>query len=155
MRRAPCAGSTRLSSLASTSTREPGWMSVQCACQVCVVSARVWRGCREGGHARATSIASSVAAGERAGCTMHHEPRGSCALTLQNGRVRQLPKLPFYYSAFLCGNCGICGKCGKQCAWAEGVTILLLSFLGFKIPRQQSPSSYLRATTYVSESKST
>ena len=79
MRRAPCAGSTRLSSLASTSTREPGWMSVQCACQVCVVSARVWRGCREGGHARATSIASSVAAGERAGCTMHHEPRGSCS----------------------------------------------------------------------------
>ena len=74
-------------------------MSVQCACQVCVVSARVWRGCREGGHARATSITSSVAAGERAGCTMHHEPRGSCALTLQNGRVRQLPKLPFYYSA--------------------------------------------------------
>lgn len=26
---------------------------------------------------------------------MRHEPRGSCALTLQNGRVRQLPKLPF------------------------------------------------------------
>ena len=100
MRRAPCAGSTRLSSLASTSTREPGWMSVQCACQVCVVSARVWRGCREGGHARATSIASSVAAGERAGCTMRHEPRGSCALTLQNGRVRQLPKLPFTIPPF-------------------------------------------------------
>ena len=75
-------------------------MSVQCACQVCIVSARVWRGCREGGHARATSIASSVAAGERAGCTMHHEPRGSCALTLQNGRVRQLPKLPFTIPPF-------------------------------------------------------
>ena len=32
---------------------------------------------------------------------MRHEPRGSCALTLQNGRVRQLPKLPklpFHYS---------------------------------------------------------
>ena len=146
MRRAPCAGSTRLSSLASTSTREPGWMSVQCACQVCVVSARVWRGCREGGHARATSIASSVAAGERAGCTMRHEPRGSCALTLQNGRVRQLPKLPklpFHYSL-----CGICGKCGKQCAWAEGVTILLLSFLGFKIPRQQSPPTYLKVRAH-------
>ena len=74
---------------------------------------------------------------------MHHEPRGSCALTLQNGRVRQLPKLPklpFHYSAV----CGICGKCGKQCAWAEGVTILLLSFLGFKIPRQQSPPTYLK-----------
>ena len=139
MRRAPCAGSTRLSSLASTSTREPGWMSVQCACQVCVVSARVWRGCREGGHARATSITSSVAAGERAGCTMRHEPRGSCALTLQNGRVRQLPKLPFTIP-----RCGICGKCGKQCAWNEGVTILLLSFLGFKIPRQQSPPTYLK-----------
>ena len=26
----------------------------------------------------------------------------------------------------------------------EGVTILLLSFLGFKIPRQQSPPTYLK-----------
>ena len=31
---------------------------------------------------------------------MRHEPRGSCALTLQNGRLRQLPKMPLYYSAF-------------------------------------------------------
>ena len=72
---------------------------------------------------------------------MRHEPRGSCALTLQNGRVRQLPKLPklpFHYC------CGICGKCGKQCAWAEGVTILLLSFLGFKIPRPSAESFLLR-----------
>jgi hypothetical protein len=78
---------------------------------------------------------------------MRHEPRGSCALTLQNGRVRQLyklPKLPFYYSAFLWGNCGKCGKCGKQCAWAEGVTILLLSFLDFKIPRPSAESFLLR-----------
>ena len=155
MRRAPCAGSTRLSSLASTSTREPGWMSVQCACQVCVVSARVWRGCREGGHARATSIASSVAAGERAGCTMHHEPRGSCALTLQNGRVRQLPKLPFYYSAFLCGNCGICGKCGKQFV-GRGRYNPASFFLGLKIPRPSVsrvlPSSYVSICLKVSKS---
>ena len=70
-------------------------MSVQCACQVCVVSARVWRGCREGGHARATSITSSVAAGERAGCTMRHEPRGCCAFdaTLRETPTN-LPKLP-------------------------------------------------------------
>ena len=44
--------------------------------------------------------------------------------------------------------CGICGKCGKQCAWAEGVTILLLSFLGFKIPRQQSPPTYLKVRAH-------
>ena len=148
MRRAPCAGSTRLSSLASTSTREPGWMSVQCACQVCVVSARVWRGCREGGHARATSITSSVAAGERAGCTMRHEPRGSCALTLQNGRVRQLPKLPFTIPPFF-AEIAVCGKCGKQFVGRALQSCVFLSW-ALKYPaRQQSPSSY------VSESKST
>ena len=121
MRRAPCAGSTRLSSLASTSTREPGWMSVQCACQVCVVSARVWRGCREGGHARATSITSSVAAGERAGRTMRLE----AALTLRYGRLRRTcPSCPS------CPQCGICGKCGIYNARAEGVATRVLSFLG-------------------------
>ena len=138
MRRAPCAGSTRLSSLASTSTREPGWMSVQCACQVCVVSARVWRGCREGGHARATSITSSVAAGERAGCTMRHEPRGSCALTLRMGESDNCPncRLLFRVAEY--------AESAENNVRGEGVTTLLLSFLGFKIPRQQSPPTYLK-----------
>ena len=144
MRRAPCAGSTRLSSLASTSTREPGWMSVQCACQVCVVSARVWRGCREGGHARATSITSSVAAGERAGCTMRHEPRGSCALlTLRYGRLRRTcPSCPSCYSAMR--NMRKLRKTIRACD-------LLLSFLGFKIPRQQSPPTYLKEHITLNE----
>ena len=102
MRRAPCAGSTRLSSLASTSTREPGWMSVQCACQVCVVSARVWRGCREGGHARATSIASSVpvAAGGGAG-RMHHAPRATRQLRFDATEWESptIAQIAVYYSA--------------------------------------------------------
>lgn len=69
---------------------------------------------------------------------MRHEPRGSCALTLQNGRVRQLPKLPFYYSALR--NM----RKVRKTIRGQGVTILLLSFLGFKIPRQQSPPTYLK-----------
>ena len=68
-------------------------MSVQCACQVCVVSARVWRGCREGGHARATSITISVAAGERAGCTMRLEGSYAFDATLRETPTN-LPKLP-------------------------------------------------------------
>ena len=36
--------------------------------------------------------------------------------------------------------CGICGNCGKQL----GRYNMLLSFLGFKIPRQQSPPTYLK-----------
>ena len=150
MRRAPCAGSTRLSSLASTSTREPGWMSVQCACQVCIVSARVWRGCREGGHARATSITSSVAAGERAGCTMHHEPRGSCALTLQNGRVRQLPKLPFTIPPFFAEIAEYAESAENNVRGRRALQSCFFLSWALKYPaRQQSPSSY------VSESKST
>ena len=69
---------------------------------------------------------------------MHHEPRGSCALTLQNGRVRQLPKLPFYYSAF-----AEYAESAENNSWA-GVTILLLSFLDFKIPSPSAESFLLR-----------
>ena len=70
---------------------------------------------------------------------MHHAPRATRQLRFDaKWESPKLPKLPFHYS------CGICGKCGKQCAWAEGVTILLLSFLGFKIPRPSAESFLLR-----------
>ena len=75
---------------------------------------------------------------------MHHEPRGSCALTLQNGRVRQLPKLPFYYSAFPLLEIAEYAESAENNSWAEGVTILLLSFLDFKITRPSAESFLLR-----------
>ena len=74
---------------------------------------------------------------------MHHEPRGSCALTLQNGRVRQLPKLPFTIPPFF-AEIAEYAESAENNVRGEGVTILLLSFLGFKIPRQQSPPTYLK-----------
>ena len=70
---------------------------------------------------------------------MRHEPRGSCALTLQNGRLRQLPKLPFTIPV-----AEYAESAENNVRGPEGVTILLLSFLGFKIPRQQSPPTYLK-----------
>ena len=76
---------------------------------------------------------------------MHHEPRGSCALTLQNGsRMGESDNCPSCRLLFRLSLRKLRNmlKVRKTIRWR--VTILLLSFFGFKIPRPSAESFLLR-----------
>ena len=70
---------------------------------------------------------------------MHHAPRATRQLRFDatEWETPTIAQIAVYYSALRNMR-----KVRKTMCVGEGVTILLLSFLGFKIPRQQSPPTY-------------
>ena len=72
---------------------------------------------------------------------MHHAPRATRQLRFEatEWETPTIAQIAVYYSALRNMR-----KVRKTMCVGEGVTILLLSFLGFKIPRQQSPPTYLK-----------
>ncbi len=76
---------------------------------------------------------------------MHHAPRATRQLRFDATEWESptIAQIAVYYSALRNMR-----KVRKTMCLGEGVTILLLSFLGFKIPRQQSPPTYLKVAQH-------
>ena len=73
---------------------------------------------------------------------MHHAPRATRQLRFDATEWESptIAQIAVYYSAVA----EYAESAENNVRGPEGVTILLLSFLGFKIPRQQSPPTYLK-----------
>lgn len=71
---------------------------------------------------------------------MHHAPRATRQLRFDatEWETPTIAQIAVYYSV------AEYAESAENNVLGEGVTILLLSFLGFKIPRQQSPPTYLK-----------